>query len=483
MLNPALARPSTARPWAASPWTALGLAGAAALVVGVLVAALPPLAVVAGLVGLLGMGVLLTRPVLGLFAFAAVVATLPFGVIPVRLGVQLTFVDAVLLATFLALLFHLPNLVRQLGGFVLGGTGAALVLFVATAVAALIVGSGSTSLSADLTRRFLKLMASTLLFVAAVNLLRRREHLEWLLRSLLLGGALGGGVGTALWLLPPATQLQLLLRLAPLGYPTSSVLRYVPGPNETYTDQLRAIGTSVDPNVFGGTLMLAMAVLALQWVARDRLFPRPFLLLLALPTLAGLIASLSRASWVGLFVGVLLVGSLRYRRLWLWAALGLLAVLVTPLGQDLVERFVSGFSAADRATAFRLGEYRNALTLIQRYPLLGIGFGASPDIDVSAGVSSVYLLVGQQMGLLGLTFYLLALAALVRNSFIALRVVQDERLYGILAGLLAAFTAALVAGVADHYFANQVFPHAVALFWLYAALLATATRFAVGRAE
>jgi hypothetical protein len=35
---------------------------------------------------------------------------------------------------------------------------------------------------------------------------------------------------------------------------------------------------------------------------------------------------------------------------------------------------------------------------------------------------------------------------------------------------------ALVAGLLDHYFANQAFPHAVALFWLYAAALVVASR-------
>ena len=56
-----------------------------------------------------------------------------------------------------------------------------------------------------------------------------------------------------------------------------------------------------------------------------------------------------------------------------------------------------------------MGEYANAITLLQRYPLLGIGFGLSPDIDVTAGVSSVYLLVAEQTGLLGLGAYLAAL--------------------------------------------------------------------------
>ena len=46
------------------------------------------------------------------------------------------------------------------------------------------------------------------------------------------------------------------------------------------------------------------------------------------------------------------------------------------------------------------------------------------------------------------------------------------------AAFLAALSGALVAGLLDHYFANQAFPHAVALFWLYAAVLVAASRIA-----
>jgi polysaccharide biosynthesis protein PslJ len=124
-----------------------------------------------------------------------------------------------------------------------------------------------------------------------------------------------------------------------------------------------------------------------------------------------------------------------------------------------------------------VGEYANALTLLQRYPLLGIGFGSSPDIDVTAGVSSVYLLVAEQTGLLGLAMYLSALLSTwwvgwssVRHAEVKPAAgVEHEQTQGLQAAFLAALSGALVAGVLDHYFANQTFPHAVALFWLYAA--------------
>jgi O-antigen ligase len=465
------------RPWAQSALGTLALAAAPALAVGTLVAATSPFLVVAGLLGLAGLLLVLAQPFAGLLALVAVIGSLPFGVVPLRLGVQLTFVDVVLVATFAAFLLRVPLLARQRDGLLLGPPEACLLLFGLVAAAAFLLGSGYEPATPELAHRFAKLLASLLLFPVAGSLLRSRRLLFALARALMCAGALAGAVGTALWALPQSAQSRLLLGLAALGYPTSNVLRFVPGPNETYTSQLRAIGTSVDPNVFGGSLMLALGLLAMQWVSRERLVGRPWLFLLALPALSGLLLSLSRASWVGLAAGALFVGSLRYRRVWLAALLapGLLAAL--PLGQDVVERFVGGFSSADPATALRLGEYRNALTLVQRYPLLGIGFGASPDIDVTAGVSSVYLLVAEQTGLVGLVAYLGALVATLLAGLQGLRRARhDERLYGVVAGALAAYSAALVAGFADHYFADQAFPHAVALVWLYAALLVAGAR-------
>ena len=133
--------------------------------------------------------------------------------------------------------------------------------------------------------------------------------------------------------------------------------------------------------------MLALALIVVQWASPRPILPRTLLVMLALPTSAGLLLSLSRASWLGLAAGLLLVATLRYRRILVLGAIVGLALLVSAQGQEFIARFISGFSTADRATAFRFGEYANALTLLQRYPFLGIGFGLSPDIDVTAGVS------------------------------------------------------------------------------------------------
>jgi len=462
-------------------WSALIAAGLCAIAVGLLVAATSPLVPAAVLLGLLVLGAIWIRPILGAAFFVAIVATVPFGVIPIPLaGAQLTLIDALLIVTYLGVLGRVA-----FGGWRLpvGPPGIALVAFVLVACAAFIGGSASAALSPELTRRFGKLVASLLFFLIARALLTTTGRLENLTRWLMYAGAVQGAIGAGLMALSPLTQLTLLTRLQVIGYPTADVLRYVPGPNDTYTDQLRAIGTSVDPNVFGGTLMLALAVMVVQWASPKPVLPRSVLLVLALPTAAGVLLSLSRASWLGLAAGLVLIGAVRYRRILVLGALVGLVLLATAVGQEFVARFISGFSTADRATAFRVGEYANALTLLQRYPLLGIGFGVSPDIDVTAGVSSVYLLVAEQTGLLGLCAFMAALATTWWIGFRHITRMADAQLQGIRAAFLAALSGALVAGLLDHYFANQAFPHAVALFWLYAAGLVAASALGLSQGQ
>src|SRR5215207_6606368 len=201
------------------------LACAAALIVGVVAAASSPLLVAAAVAAGLVLGLVWWRPARGIFLFVGIVATLPFGVVPIPLGgAQLTFVDCVMLATFSGVL------VRVLFGgwrLRLDGPGVALLGFVLVGCAAFIAATATTSVPPELVRRVGKLMVSVLFFVIARGLLDDAERLARLTRWLMLAGAVQGAIGTLLSALPPPTQLGLLSRLRAVGYPTSDVLRYV----------------------------------------------------------------------------------------------------------------------------------------------------------------------------------------------------------------------------------------------------------------
>jgi O-antigen ligase len=192
----------------------------------------------------------------------------------------------------------------------------------------------------------------------------------------------------------------------------------------------------------------------------------------------------SRGAMAGLALALLVIALARYRRLlWLLALVGVL-VLLLPVTQSYVGHFVEGVRGEDLATQMRLGEYKDAFILISRYPLLGVGFAGAPEIDIYLGVSSAYLLIAEQMGLVGLAAFGLVMGSVLVWAFSQRRAVEAAEARGPVGlpaqwlGLLAGLLAALVVGVLDHYFFQLSFQSAGTLFWLYVGLLLAATRIA-----
>jgi O-antigen ligase len=168
------------------------------------------------------------------------------------------------------------------------------------------------------------------------------------------------------------------------------------------------------------------------------------------------------------------MGLLKYRRALALLILVVALVLILPQTRELVEHFADGFQGRDLATQMRFGEYRDAFRLIERYPLLGVGFVGAPDVDLYIGVSSMYLLIAQQMGLLGLAAFALVLIVLFAGAVHAWpRVSEDDRLSAIYLGAHGAVLGALFSGIFDHYFFNIDFHNSVMLLWSVIALAAS----------
>jgi len=192
---------------------------------------------------------------------------------------------------------------------------------------------------------------------------------------------------------------------------------------------------------------------------------------------AGLILTFSRGAMLGLAAGLFFVALVRYRRLIPYIAIAGLFILLLPVTQGYVGRFVEGFQGQDLATQMRFGEYKDALTLIGRYPIFGVGFAGTPDIDIYLGVANVYFTIASVMGLVGLFFFLAVIAVLFGNAFFNrgwFR--QHVRQDAVWLGLHAAIVGALASGIFDHYLFNLDFHHAVTAFWLFVGLATAATR-------
>ena len=119
----------------------------------------------------------------------------------------------------------------------------------------------------------------------------------------------------------------------------------------------------------------------------------------------------------------------------------------------------------------------DAIALIGRHPWLGVGFGGTPEIDTYLGVSSVYLLIAEEMGILGLGVFLLAMARFFTKWARALRLTRaGSSLEPMLLGAGLAVAGGLFGGILDHYLFNLDFPHAASLLWVVVGLGAVATK-------
>jgi O-antigen ligase len=448
-------------------WALLTAALAGGLLLGALLGFVGPILTFAALVGLAG-GLLMLRSMLwGLIALIGIAVLLPFGVLPVKIGLQPTFLDAATLAVFGVWFVSAmaQSGERRLRFPVLGWLVA---LFVCLVLLAFVAGLAHSGLDKNTLRRFLELVLSILLYFVVTDGIRERRQIEWVVRVLILAGTASALMGIILYFLPQNVSIRLLSTLRVVGYPAGSgVLRFI---EDNPQLAQRAISTSVDPNVFGGLLILVAALTAPQLVAPRPLFPRRFVAVSLTAMSVAMLLTFSRSAMLGLLVALAVIGTVRYRRWVPLVVLTLIVILFMPQTQGYVQHFAAGLRGEDLATQMRFGEYKDAWILIQRYPLFGVGFVSTPDIDIYIGVSSVYLLMAEEMGLVGLSIFLVIMAVFFGWAVRVLRTVRDPALEPILLGLVAALCGAMVGGLFDHYFFNLSFPHASTLYWLFVAL-------------
>lgn len=448
------------------------MAGLLAVAGGVILAFGGPLAAVALSLGA-GVAFLVLRDIrLGFWGIIAVIALLPFATLPIDIGLTPTFLD-VALGSVVGI-WALRIATGQQRTVVTSPVTVPLIVFILVAIFAFIFGLGNGPLTPTLLRRFAELLLSLGFVLVVVDYCRSWERLESLVKVLLLAGAAAAAIGITLWVLPDELANSVLNALQRVGYPGGWVIRYI---EENPELAERAIGTSVDPNSFGGFLLLVGSLAGPQLVARKPVLPRWVASIVVGLVFVALFLTFSRGAMVGLAAGLGFVALTRYRRLIPYLFVAGALFLLLPVTQGYVERFIAGLQGRDLATQMRFGEYADALILVRRYPLFGVGFAGSPDIDVYLGVAMVYLTIAQQMGILGLLSFLALIVTVFGYAFLNRRHFGEKSDQDSLwLGLHAALVGGLVAGVFDHYLFNIEFHHAVTAFWFLFGLATAATR-------
>jgi O-antigen ligase len=458
----------------------IALCVAAGLAVGAYVAVLSPVYAIAGVVAMVGAWLMLRDTQWGFIALIGLICLLPFGALPFKIGFTPTFLDLALIALYFVWIMRIAT--GKADRFLGTALGLPIVVFLLLACASFIAGLAHAYLDQYVLRHFVEILLSIALFFVVVNCVRTRQQLRALVTVLITAGSAAAFIGIVLYFLPTDWSVRLLSALGRVGYPTGAgVLRYV----EDNPDlALRAISTSTDPNVLGGLLILITTLTAAQVFARQPVLRRPVLVAMFLVDALCLYLTYSRGSMAGLAAGLALLALVKYRKLIPVMIVAAAFLMLLPQTQNYVQHFVEGILTQDLATQMRLGEYKDALILIGRHPWIGVGFVGTPEGSLYIGVSNVYLLIAEEMGLIGLTAFLLIIALFFRHVWRSWSRVQNQaQLEAILLGLTAAVAGILVGGLLDHYFFNLSFPHSVSIFWLYLGLAMTTVHLATGVSE
>ncbi len=447
--------------------------GVSGVGIGLGLALIGPVYMIGGLLGLLAGLYILTDLNAALYAVIVVLGLLPFGTLPFKIGLTPTLLDVTLGAFFLVYLFQWMTGRRRL--FQLTPLHPVFVGLVLVLVMAFILGLGHASLRPDILRQFAELLLSIGLALVLCDVIREEGVLRRVMVVFFVMAAVTALIGIGLYVLPNATTESLLVRFAQFGYPNGGVIRYVED-NPALAE--RAIGVWIDPNAFGGVLAVLGAItLPLAFSQQTSRLIR-FLVWGAMGLVGlALFLTYSRGALLSLGAAFVFIAVLRYRRLlWLMLAVGVL-ILVLPMTQGYVLRMIEGFQVADPATQMRVGEISDALKLIQRYPVLGVGFAGTPTRDVYLGVANLYLTLAGNAGLVGLGAYLLAMAAYFLYGLKAWnRPGRPARFEALWLGMHAGILAALATGVFDHYFFKLEFQPSGVLFWLVLGLGLATTR-------
>lgn len=455
----------------------MGLVGG---VTGLLVAVGGPILALIALAGLFIGLYVLTDLRVALYGILGIMILLPFGTLPFSIGFKPSFLDLALYAfLFVYLCLWMTGRRR---GFQITPAHGLIALYVMWFIFAFVLGWRYGMPNATVGRRFIMALVSISLTFILGDLLRDAITLRRIVWAVTVFVGVQAVIATVLWALPDTTAESILLRLSRIGYPDGGVIRYV----ESNPDLAeRAIGTWVDPNALGGLLAIGAAMLAPQlFAARPVLRPRWLTWGVMGVTVLALILTASRASLLAFGVGLFVIVLARYRRYLVPLFVAGLLFLLLPPAQRYVDRVMQAFRGEDLATQMRVGEWSDALDLIQQYPLTGIGMTGTPNNTVYTDVANMYLIMANQIGLTGVALFLLAMGGVFAYGYKAWKIAKyNPDFDAILLGYHAALLTALVNAVADLYFFRLDFQASITWFWLTVTLALASSRLVIAAHE
>ncbi len=410
---------------------------------------------------------------LALWSTIIIFTLIPFGTLPIKLILTPTFLDITIATVYFVFLAGRLKTNRRPLAFT--PAHIPIVIFILLSILSFVLGLGNAVHSPNLFRKFVGYVLNIALALIVIEQVHNRDILRRLITIIMVSGFAAAILGIVFYFAPQNLVERSLNYLSTFNYPSGNVLRYI---EDNPTNPLRAIGTSVDPNVFGGLLAIVAAMLVPQIGTKTPIFGRrSTTMIMLVVTIIALFLTYSRTAMTAFLTSMTFIATIRYRKLFWVIAATILVTSFLPWSQQYVSHFIDAIKGQDLATSMRFGEYKDALILISRYPVFGVGFGGTPDADIYLGVSSAYLLLAEQVGLIGLSSFIIVIATVfiwgMRHRVYAL---TDNGLASQWLSIYGALLATTIIGVFDHYFVNLEFQSSQTCFWVIVGLALAVTR-------
>lgn len=232
-----------------------------------------------------------------------------------------------------------------------------------------------------------------------------------------------------------------------------------------------------EPNTYGGYLVfmmsLATGLALMEESPRTRLIAFFLVILFSIP----LLYTQSRSSYLAAIPAVLSFLWLSKRKQWIPPALLLVALLLPFMAPKVTKdrvsyTFTQGIGRPDSvtvagvqldtSTSARIQSWQEAMRDLVQHPVLGFGVTGYRFVDAQ------YVRVATETGFLGLLFFLLLMATILRESYRVFKVSHDPFDKGLAIGFIAGFTGLLFHAIGANTF---IIVRIMEPFWFIAAMV------------
>ncbi len=246
--------------------------------------------------------------------------------------------------------------------------------------------------------------------------------------------------------------------------------------------QERIVGTFLHPNAFASYLLIVLIFSTAQFLEGMSFINKHFLGMFLLVTFLIFLFTLSRGAWIVFILAMILMGSLRYRKLLgFLPPLLLIAVVALPAVRDRILNIFepSHYAAGRSAWEWRLDTWEEIGPMVKEKPWLGHGL-AMVETEFGILTHNDYLRLLAEVGMLGLLAYLVLIISLWKRTWRDFRNIQDPMMKCFQLGLLAMIAAFIVRSFADNTLRNTV---VMIYFWIFIALVRNMTLLYAKRSE